>query len=283
MAEIKWIKIATDIFDNRKIKQIESMPEADTLIVIWFKILCLAGNLNENGILIITKDIPYTDEMLATEFKKPLNTVRMALSVFERFGMIEINDNVLSVTNWQKYQNVEGMEKIREQNRLRQKRHYDRKKELAAPKENPNVRNNVIITQPNGTDIDIDKDIDKEKDIDIDIDYERIVNLYSSNCPPFTNIKSLTVTRKEAIKKRIIIDKYTYEDFENLFNMAAETPFLRGEGKDGWKANFDWLIRENNMAKVLEGTYAERKPAENPEEIKTNNPFLEMLREEGEI
>lgn len=75
MADVKWIKIVTDIFDNRKIKQIERLPEADSIIVIWFKLLCLAGDINENGLIIITKDIPYTDEMLANEFNKPITFV----------------------------------------------------------------------------------------------------------------------------------------------------------------------------------------------------------------
>ena len=79
MAEVQWIKIVTDIFDNRKIKQIEYMPEADSILVIWFKLLCLAGNINESGLLLITKDIPYTEEMLANEFKRPINTVRLEI------------------------------------------------------------------------------------------------------------------------------------------------------------------------------------------------------------
>ena len=279
MAEIKWIKIATDIFDNRKIKQIESMPEADALIVIWFKILCLAGNLNENGILIITKDIPYTDEMLATEFKKPLNTVRLALSTFVKFGMIEINDNILSVTNWQKYQNVEGMEKIREKNRLRQKRWYDKQKAL------PNVSPNVSITQPNETEIDIDKEI--EIDIDIDkeiekerIDYQKIITMYNDTCVSFPRLRSLSDGRKKAIKARMNTG-YTYDDFQNVFNLAEASTFLKGGNDRSWSATFDWMIKDSSMVKILEGNYNDKATIRAAE--KTSNPFLEMLREEGEI
>ena len=55
MSEIKWIKLSTDIFNNRKIRQIESLPDADTILVIWFKILALSGAINESGMLMITK------------------------------------------------------------------------------------------------------------------------------------------------------------------------------------------------------------------------------------
>ena len=88
MAEIKWIKIVTDIFDNRKVKQIEALPDADSILVIWFKLICLAGSINDGGRIYFLENVPYTDEMLATQFRRPLNTVRMALDTFRQFGMI---------------------------------------------------------------------------------------------------------------------------------------------------------------------------------------------------
>lgn len=130
MAEVKWVKIVTDIFDNRKIKQIESLPEGDTIIVIWFKLLCLAGTINDNGNIYITQEIPYTDETLATQFNRPLKVIQLALHTFQSFGMIEIIDDILKVSNWEIYQNVEGMDRIREQNRLRKQKQRDREKQL---------------------------------------------------------------------------------------------------------------------------------------------------------
>lgn len=95
MAYVKWIKIVTDIFDDEKILLIESMPEHDSIIVIWFKLLCLAGKQNNHGVFMLSERMPYTDEMFSAIFRRPVNTVRMALDVFEQFGMIErINDAV---------------------------------------------------------------------------------------------------------------------------------------------------------------------------------------------
>ena len=159
MAEVKWIKIATDIFDNQKIKIIESMPDGDAIIVIWFKVLMLAGNVNDGGNVYFTKDIPYTEQMLSTVFNRPLTTIQLALSTFEKFGMIEVVDEIIQVSNWEKYQNVDGLEKIREQNRLRVAKHREKKKLEC------NVTGNVTVTQGNGADIDIEKDIDTEKEI----------------------------------------------------------------------------------------------------------------------
>ena len=127
-SEVKWIKIVTDIFDDEKILLIEAMPEADGIIVIWFKILCLAGKINNCGLLTMSDRIAYTDEMLAHIFRRPLNTVRLALKTFEQFGMIEIINDTIVIPNWEKHQNVEKMVEIREYNRLAKQRSRERQR-----------------------------------------------------------------------------------------------------------------------------------------------------------
>lgn len=97
MADIKWIKITTDIFDDEKILLIESLPEADSIIVIWFKLLCLAGKMNNSGVFLLSDKIAYTDKMLATIFRRKESTVQLALKTFEQFGMIEILDGVITI------------------------------------------------------------------------------------------------------------------------------------------------------------------------------------------
>ena len=88
MADVKWIKLSTEIFDNRKIRQIECLPDGDGIIVVWVKLLCLAGNINDNGMVYFTKDIPYTDQMLAMQFNRPLPLIQLAMATFQKFGMI---------------------------------------------------------------------------------------------------------------------------------------------------------------------------------------------------
>lgn len=110
MAEVQWIKIVTDIFDDEKILLIETMPESDSIIVIWFKLLCLAGKQNNSGVFMINDRLPYTDEMFSAIFRRPLNTVRLALKTFERFGMIEIINDTVTIPNWGKHQNLDQLE-----------------------------------------------------------------------------------------------------------------------------------------------------------------------------
>ncbi len=116
MAEINWIKLRVDMFDDEKIKIIQSMPEGDTILVIWIRIIALAGKCNAKGLVLIEDEFPYSDEMLATIFNKPLATVRLALGTFEKFRMIERTEKrYLYFQIFEKHQNTEGMEKIREQ------------------------------------------------------------------------------------------------------------------------------------------------------------------------
>lgn len=159
MSGIKWIKITVSMFDDEKIDFIDSLPEADAILVIWIRLLTLAGKCNAGGYIFLTEKIPYTDEMLAHKFRRPLNIVRLALETFKKLGMVEQEqDGRYYISNWEKHQNIEGMDKIREQTRKRVASHREKTKLLEC-----NVTSNVTVTQSNALDIDIE--LDKEKDI----------------------------------------------------------------------------------------------------------------------
>lgn len=140
MAEVKWIKIVTDIFDDEKILLIESMPEADAIIVIWFKMLCLAGKQNNSGVFQLHGRIAYTDEMFATIFRRPVNTVRLALKTFEQFGMIEIVNDTVTIPNWGKHQSIEQIEARREYQRKYHQAYRKQQKLLIESGEEPRKR-----------------------------------------------------------------------------------------------------------------------------------------------
>ena len=160
MADIKWIKLDTNMFNvNRKIKQIELMPEGDTILIIWFKLMTLAGLINDGGYIYLTPDLPYTEETLANELRRPLPVVKIALTVFENFGMIETSDKGIVLTSWEKYQNVEGMDKIRKQTRERVAKHRENKRLEAG-----NATCNVTVTHSNAIEEEGEKDLEEEKE-----------------------------------------------------------------------------------------------------------------------
>lgn len=148
MSDVQWIKITTDIFDDEKIQLIESMPEGDTLIVIWFKLLVLAGKQNYSGILALGDKIFYTEEMLTTVFRRKSTTVKLALKTFEQFGMIAFVDGAVTIPKWEKHQNIDGLDKIRQQTRERVARHRQKQKALVNSQETLLSVNNVTETLP---------------------------------------------------------------------------------------------------------------------------------------
>lgn len=147
MADVKWIKITTDIFDDEKILLIENLPEADSIIVLWFKLLCLAGKQNNSGVFMMNDKLAYTDEMLATIFRRNVNTVRLALATFEQFGMIEMIDKVITIPKWEKHQSLDKLEA---------KKKYDKEYQARKRQEKKLLIENRTMSNDNRS-LDIDK------------------------------------------------------------------------------------------------------------------------------
>ncbi len=82
---------------------------------------------------------------------------------------------------------------------------------------------------------------------------EKIFDLYNSICTSLPQVRGLTQSRKECIS--LLLKKYTRDQITEVFRKAQSCDFLCGMGKNGWKANFDWLIREDNFLRVQEGAY----------------------------
>ena len=122
MAGVAWVKITTDMFDNRKIKHLRRLPDGNNIVLIWVMLLTMAGRCNAGGMIFLTENIPYTPKMLADELDFEENTVILALQALEQFNMIVTDGACFRIAGWEEYQNVEGLDKIREQNRLRQQR-----------------------------------------------------------------------------------------------------------------------------------------------------------------
>ena len=158
MVTVKWIKIVTDIFDDEKMLLIESLPSADSIIVVWFKLLCLAGKNNNSGVFMLNERIAYTDEMLATIFRKDVNTVRFAFKTFADFGMIEIIDNVITIPNWGKHQTLDAYEKRKERDRIYQKEKRAKQKRLIKSSDESAEKSSDVVA------LEEEKEKEKEED-----------------------------------------------------------------------------------------------------------------------
>lgn len=230
MAVVKWIKICTDIFDDEKVVLIESMPDADGIIVIWFKLLCLAGKQNNGGVFMLNDKIAYTDEMLAHIFRRPLTTVRLALKTFEDFGMIEIVDNVVTIPKWEKHQSLDILEKARETNRKKIANYRAKQKRIASGDCNGYCNGDVT-----GIDKEEDKDISHES--------------HACACEERNENGALTafLQTHTTIKNDLLSEIPLNIDWAALGRAIAESEWLQQ------CTSLRWLIE--NYDKIISGAY----------------------------
>ena len=157
MNEVKWVKITTDMFDNRKIKHLRRLPEGNSMVLIWIMLLTAAGRCNAGGRIFLTEDIPYTADMLAAEFNFDEELFKRALKIFGQLKMTVTEKGVLRIAGWEDHQNVEGLEKIREQNRKR-------KQKQRSHQANGDVSQDghVTVTQCHATEEEVEEETEKE-------------------------------------------------------------------------------------------------------------------------
>ena len=214
MSDIKWIRITTNMFEDEKIEVISSLPDADTILIIWIRLLTLAAKSNSNGYILLSENIPYNDEMLSAVMHKPLQTVKLALITFEKFKMIQMSEKGIYITNWQKHQNTEYMEKVREQNRIRKAEERQRLKDVLSLPLSRDIQrdqlsdDNVTVTgksEMSRTYIEEEVEVEKEEEIDIT----------NSNITTSSSDKKTKISFDEY---RILLkEKYTDLDYENEY------------------------------------------------------------------
>ena len=173
MAEVKWIKLNIDMFDNRKIKYLRRLPEGNNIVLIWVMLLTIAGRCNSGGMIFLTENIPYNLNMLADELGFEPSTVKLAIDALETLGMVTRDESQFLITGWAEHQNVDGMERAKEMNRNRVAAYRERKRLLDG-----NVTCNVTVTDCNAVEEDIEnksielrkekKKEEREGDSDID-------------------------------------------------------------------------------------------------------------------
>lgn len=246
MSDVQWIKLSINMFSDEKIRLIRTMPEGEAIVLIWVQLLCLAGKTNDSGSIYIGQNLYYTDEMLASLFDQKINVMRIALDTLEQFGMIEVGDNgVIDIVNWEKHQNVEGMERIRLQNRKRKQR-FDMKKKIERLGYDPEadevphkvgelkdyvdeLESNVTVTLPvtesNATDKNrIDKNrIDKEKDTmsgkPDSLPYSEIINYLNEKAD--RQFKSSTKKTQSLIRARFN-EGWGVDDFKTVIDKKTK-------------------------------------------------------------
>lgn len=191
----------------------------------------------------------------------------LKLLIAKRF-LLAFENGVVVIKHWRMH------------NLLRKDRYnptqYQEQKERLLLKDNGAYTENVEISmisepdnqmattwQPDGNQMATQDRIGKDRIGKDRIDYNGIVDAYNSICPSLPSVKSLSEARKKAIRARL--NSYTIEDIHEAFRKAEASDFLKGKNNSNWQADFDWILKDANMAKILDGNYDNKheKPAIN--------------------
>lgn len=239
MADI-WIKMMVSMFDGmsfKKVKRAKIGGEScrDKLTAVWFELLALAGKCNHGGALIGTDGIPFTDlDDIAIQLDRDEDELKLCMAFYLKERMVTIEDDAYTITNWRVYQNVDGMEKIREQNRIRQANYKSKQKLLQG-----NVTGNVTVTLGNALEEEGDKEKELEKDIDRENDrafnhsfQKEIDNLFHLS----TELSTTEDTKRKMLGGELgkgvvflsndqmddLLDKLSLEEFNHYVSVVAD-------------------------------------------------------------
>lgn len=245
MAENKkyyWLKLKRDFFKRHDIRIIEEMPNGKDYVLFYLKLLL--ESIDHEGELRFSETIPYNEQMLSVVTNTNIDIVRAALSIFTELKMIEVYDDMTIYMN--EVQKLIGSESTSAE-RVRQHR---KKQKL--------LQCNTEVTKSN---TEIEKR-EREQSNNIEIEereksQKEITDLFNSLCPSLTQIIYISEDTKTIIEKQL--EKYTLDEFKLLFTKAEASDFLKGDNKQKWAATFEWLIEDQNMAKVLNGNFDNKK------------------------
>jgi predicted phage replisome organizer len=253
MADVKWIKLTTDMFDNRKIKHLRRLPDGNNIVLLWVMLLTMAGRCNAGGMIFLTENIPYTTKMLADELDFEETTVELGIQALDQLNMIVSKNGFFSIAGWEEYQNADRLAELRAKDRERKRlKRADAKALLEDSTECPRNFRGTSTDCPH-TDIDKDLDIDKEKDLSI-------------TTPPAPK------KHKHGEHQNVLLTDEEYaklqERFPNDYEAKIET-FSEAIARKGYKYKSHYLA-------ILDWARRDEKKA--TKQTASTNPFLDLLK-----
>lgn len=282
-----WLKLYHNIYDSPKMIQIETMKNGDTIQGIFLRLMCYACELGNDGVfsIVVNGEIkPFTPQMFARRFHKSTKVLENSLIILENLNMINKNECAVIIVGWAEHQNKEQTAE-----RLTSKREY-MKDYNKKSKEEKKVYAEVM---PDIKDfkytLDVDVREEKNKNIPLlpplenpiekqnEVNFQEIVDIYNRTCISLTKVIKLSESRKKAIHARLL--KYSVAEVTKAFEMAQASDFMKGSNKTNWKADFDWIMNDSNLIKIIEGKYSNLGDMPNPQKDKQ----AEMERQEREL
>lgn len=242
-----WLKMQNDFFRDKRIKKLRKIAGGDTFTVIYLKMML--SSLETEGIIEYEGvEDSFADEIALT-LDEDADNVAVTVDFLIRSGLLlDIGNNQFALPFVAENLGSEGAsaKRVRE--------YRDRQKALQCNTEVTEVKQ--ISNVEREREKERENREEKEKRESKTINYQKIVDMYNDICISFPRLQALSDARKKAIRARL--NTYSMDDLKRLFEKAEASSFLKGKNGRNWSANFDWLMKDSNIVKVLEGNYDDK-------------------------
>ena len=269
-----WLKLKEQFFQDKAMKKLRRMAGGDTYTIIYLKLLLLG--LRAGGNLYYDRIEDTFAEELALEMDEDAENVQFCLIYLQKIGLIEtVSDNQLFLTETPELTQSEAQSTIRSR-RCRQKKALQSGANAAMLQQSCNADAAHLQRSANASAAP-EKETETEKESETEPEAEgeteragagapppdpaAVVRDYNSICTALPPCRTLSEARKRAISARL--QTYSASELHKMFEKAQASSFLTGQNKRGWSATFDWLMKDENIAKVLDGNYDDPHQASN--------------------
>lgn len=233
-----WLKLNNTYFNQLEQKKMRRQEHGKDMQIIYLRMMLLS--IDKGGFIYYQGVYDTIEEELAEEFSEDVELVRATLKYLSENNMMTLNENsdcflpqAVECTGSESY-SAERMRRMRKKSKVSQ-----------------------CDASVTAGDEEIEKELDKEIEHRERVDYQQIADLYNETCVSFPRLTKLSDSRKKAIRARL--KQYSVDDFRRMFELAESSDFLKGKNDRNWSATFDWMVKDANMAKILDGNYSDKK------------------------
>lgn len=126
-----------------------------------------------------------------------------------------------------------------------------------------NSENNMLEEKETSTDVEAKKDkLSLAPSSGDEVDYDALMRYFNDTFRGrLPAIRTVTPCRRQSIRARV--RQYGKEGIMEVFRLVSQSAFLTGGNERGWKADFDWIFKQENFTKILEGNYNGKQSSDN--------------------
>jgi len=244
-----WLQMKEDFLNDKRMKKLRKIAGGDTYTVIYLKMML--STLETEGIIEFEGVEKTLADELALVLDEDSDNIQVTLNFLINSGlMVDIGNNQFFLPVVAENLGSEGAsaKRVRE--------YRERQKALQCNTDVTEVKQ-IGNGEKRREEKRIEEYRTEEKRTEQNtINYQGIIDMYNATCVSFPHLTKLSDARKKAIKARL--KTYTIEEFQLMFEKAEASSFLKGKNNRNWSATFDWMIKDANMSKILDGNYDDR-------------------------